>query len=53
MPLHPMRRLIFAGKAMNDDKMAKDYNIEVRGRCSRLRRAAAERLERELHSWPH
>ena len=28
MPLHPMRRLIFAGKAMNDDKMAKDYNIE-------------------------
>ena len=21
-------RLIFAGKAMNDDKMAKDYNIE-------------------------
>jgi Ubiquitin family len=31
--LHPMfdsswRRLIFAGKQMNDDKLAKDYNIE-------------------------
>ena len=24
----PPTRLIFAGKAMNDDKMAKDYNIE-------------------------
>ena len=23
-----MRRLIFAGKQMNDDKVAKDYNIE-------------------------
>ena len=23
-----MRRLIFAGKQMNDDKTAKDYNIE-------------------------
>ena len=23
-----MRRLIFAGKQMNDDKQAKDYNIE-------------------------
>jgi ubiquitin-like protein Nedd8 len=23
-----LRRLIFAGKQMNDDKMAKDYNIE-------------------------
>lgn len=29
-PIAPLRpgRLIFAGKAMNDDKMAKDYNIE-------------------------
>ena len=24
----PLRRLIFAGKQMNDDKVAKDYNIE-------------------------
>ena len=23
-----LRRLIFAGKQMNDEKMAKDYNIE-------------------------
>ena len=23
-----LRRLIFAGKQMNDDKVAKDYNIE-------------------------
>ena len=25
---HALRRLIFAGKQMNDDKVAKDYNIE-------------------------
>lgn len=25
---HAVHRLIFAGKQMNDDKMAKDYNIE-------------------------
>ena len=37
LSLHPPCRLIFAGKAMNDDKMAKDYNIEVRagGRVGR------------------
>lgn len=28
VPPPPVRSLIFAGKAMNDDKMAKDYNIE-------------------------
>ena len=26
--LHMLHRLIFAGKQMNDDKMARDYNIE-------------------------
>lgn len=26
--MHSPRRLIFAGKQMNDEKMAKDYNIE-------------------------
>jgi len=26
-----MHRLIFGGKQMNDDKIAKDYNIEGRG----------------------
>ena len=38
LSFHPQTcRLIFAGKAMNDDKMAKDYNIEVRagGRVGR------------------
>jgi len=34
-PPTPPGRLIFAGKAMNDDKMAKDYNIEVRGGLGR------------------
>jgi len=27
-PQHLQRRLIFGGKQMNDDKIAKDYNIE-------------------------
>ncbi len=27
-PDYAVRRLIFAGKQMNDDKVAKDYNIE-------------------------
>lgn len=36
LSFHPQTcRLIFAGKAMNDDKMAKDYNIEVRGGLGR------------------
>ncbi len=40
----PLRRLIFAGKQMNDDKVAKDYNIEG-GSVLHLVRSEAGKLQ--------
>lgn len=39
------RRLIFAGKQMNDDKMAKEYNIEGGSVLHLVRGGAGRRLQ--------